>query len=69
MTEMNLNVKQLKDETLVTLKRDLKSEMDIYEQSLQLNYQKTKVFLNYIPVIVSLIFVIFIIYYLVSGLH
>jgi len=64
-----LNAKKLKQTVLTDIKRDLKSEMDSYQQELDKGYLKSKIFLNYVPVIISLIFVIFIIYYLVIGMH
>ncbi|WZE74171.1 hypothetical protein QA538_11365 (plasmid) [Macrococcus sp. CCM 2573] len=64
-----MNAKKLKQTVLTDIKRDLKSEMDSYQQELDKGYLKSNIFLNYIPVIISLIFVIFIIYYLVIGMH
>ncbi|TDM25014.1 hypothetical protein ETH99_10305 [Macrococcoides caseolyticum] len=64
-----MDAKKLKQTVLTDIKRDLKSEMDSYQQELDKGYLKSKIFLNYVPVIISLIFVIFIIYYLVIGMH
>ncbi|GGB13062.1 hypothetical protein GCM10007190_21490 [Macrococcus hajekii] len=64
-----MNAKKMKQTVLSDIKRDLKSEMDSYQQELNKGYLKSKIFLNYVPVIISLIFVIFIIYYLVIGMH
>ncbi|KAA1035777.1 hypothetical protein ERX35_011015 [Macrococcus equipercicus] len=69
MTEVDLNAKKLKQTVLTDIKRDLKSEMDSYQQELDKGYLKSNIFLNYVPVIISLIFVMFIIYYLVIGMH
>jgi len=66
---MSLNADRLRQEILRNLRTDLKSEIDTYQQSLNLNYQRTNLLLNYIPVIISLITVAFIIYYLISGAH
>lgn len=66
---MSLNADQLRQEILRDLRTDLKAETDTYQQSLNLNYQRTNLLLNYTPVIISLITVAFIIYYLMAGSH
>ncbi|WP_198549879.1 hypothetical protein [Macrococcoides caseolyticum] len=47
----------------------MKSEIEIHQTELNRSYLRTKLILNYIPVIISLIFVIFTIYYLMTGMH
>lgn len=69
MTEMDLSAKKLKQTVLTEIKRDLNPKIDNYRQRLNQDYLKTKIFLNYLPVMISIIFLIFNIYYLVIGIH
>ncbi|QYA34196.1 hypothetical protein KYI07_12350 (plasmid) [Macrococcus psychrotolerans] len=46
----------------------MKSEIEMHQTELDHSYLRTKLILNYIPVIISLIFV-FTIYYLMTGMH
>ncbi|WP_320187000.1 hypothetical protein [Macrococcoides caseolyticum] len=47
----------------------MRSEIEMHKTELNHSYLRTKLILNYIPVIISLIFVIFTIYYLMTGMH
>lgn len=69
MTKVDLSAKKLKQEVLSAVKRDLKSEIESYQQALNKSYIKTNIFMNYLPVIISIIFVLLIVYYLMTGLH
>ena len=69
MTVVDLNAESLRRDVLTDLKREMKSEIEMHQTELNHSYLRTKLILNYIPVIISLIFVIFTIYYLMTGMH
>ncbi|PKF44434.1 hypothetical protein CW664_10930 [Macrococcoides caseolyticum] len=69
MTVVDLNAESLRRDVLTDLKREMRSEIEMHKTELNHSYLRTKLILNYIPVIISLIFVIFTIYYLMTGMH